>query len=69
MLKRLKIVTGINLTVFTFVLLLFILIGYVYYSSSQSSRHFKQFLTVSGNVQQLNNALYDMNAALEKFTP
>ena len=67
MLKNLKIVTGINAIVFSFILLLFSIISYGYYSASQSSRHFMQFVDISDNFHQINDAIFDINAAQGKL--
>jgi methyl-accepting chemotaxis protein len=66
MLKNLKIVTGINAVVFFFIFLLLSIISYGYYSTSQSSRHSAEFVEITENVRLLNDALYDVNASLEK---
>jgi len=66
MLKNLKIVTGINAIVFSFILLLFSIISYGYYSASQSSLHSAEFVKINENASLLNDALYDVNASLEK---
>lgn len=58
---------GINAIVFSFILLLFSIISYGYYSASQSSRHFSQFVDVFDNFHQINDAIFDINAAQGKL--
>ncbi|QHM73209.1 methyl-accepting chemotaxis protein [Mixta intestinalis] len=65
MLKNIKIATGINAAFFAFIFLLFGVLGYGYYSVSQSDQHFKQFVALGERFSLLNTSVDHINDALE----
>ncbi|QHM77498.1 Methyl-accepting chemotaxis protein II [Mixta theicola] len=65
MLKNVRIATGINTAFFAFIILMFGVLGYGYYSVSQSDRHFKQFVALGERFSQLNTSADYINDALE----
>ena len=67
MLNNLKIVTGINIAIYSLILMLLGIVGFGYYSASTSSQQFSQFMQVSENASVLDDADNAINSLLEKI--
>ncbi|GLR07529.1 methyl-accepting chemotaxis protein [Mixta theicola] len=66
MLRHLKISTGINIAIFSLILLLLGIVGFGYFSASTSGQQFTSFMQVNENSRILDNASRNVNSLMEK---
>ena len=67
MLKHLNIATGINIAIFSLILLLLGIVGFGYFSASNSERQFSNLMQLNENSRVLDSAARDVNKLLGKF--